>query len=886
MEELKLINMSLSKGLELYWSYKRDQKSRSRWWKRVEKDLLTYVQLLGIGKSNYPHTWLMNKFWSPKEYIKEKPVENETRLKLRRVRLENFMNIVSGFEGLSYVNDVIEKVKLRSESQITHFAVWAVYAGKKSLDILNYLENNWHDCLLSDTGSLFDLLSYVGVAAKKWPEYFERRGLEPMAMVDMKNLLGWILNPSEIDFDFVGKAMSLMTKPVKPEIPEFWDYFKNAVDSLIGQVRPNIRAKRLSLDEWWEAGKAGTSGSARGVKVVVDGKWERISKNGLVGIWTAKRMREAIEAGFNTVVPVWKQDRGKGRVIWSSDSESTVGLGYVRYYLGDPELSIRGYALGLKPSSKLRLTSSMMDKNIWRMPLDIDSFDSHFTQDIRNIIQSSMEKYWIAPNQNEDLQYAWNNYKRRMSMVTVLVQSDENDPTRPQWLKEIYKARSEGHVQNIEVTKKNIQFTSQNGLFSGQVDTSLMGTIFTLASQIATYNYMIDKYGITTQLTEVAAGDDTELTFADYESAVLYYYAVQAMGLRVNPTKFWIDMDRTEFLRVNIAEVARGYIARGVGSMVERQPGKTTELTQEEKFQAIVDAVRLCTIRKTTPMDMMKFNNRLLRLMGSILGVNKLFNVSTTLGGVGVASEFVNLKISGRQISREPPVFKQSEFIAENAVKDAMRIRSKLELDVGIENWVKQYMDNVYESIDNSDLSRKLAEDYKSKFVENDEKRHVSRVIVDGEVMMNMMTSVDRFLKVMENMDTKSKLETVLNNYGSVANSITINEDIMFIKSLDTWSQTEKTEWLMSRYPSYVPNTCRSPTEIWDYLVDGVGLLDHVGYWFNADLNVVLKKWFINVTEQRWMFSKASFETMIVTYNCVWLAIVPKLHRLFNNINY
>jgi hypothetical protein len=879
--------MSLSKGLDLYWSYKSDQKNRTRWWRRVEKDLLTYQQLVNIGRADYPIRWLLNKYWSAKDYMTVKPIEGPNRLNIRRVRLKNFMDIVDGFKELDYVKRIVKRLEIRSDFQIMHFAVWAVYGGTKTEAILNWLEANWHQCLKADTGSLFDLLSNVGIAAKKWPAYFSNLGLEPMAMVDMKNLLGWILDPSEIEFDFVEKAMSLMLKPVKPEIDGFWDYFKAAVDSLIGQVRPHLKTNRMSLDEWWSAGKAGTSGSARGIKVSVDGKLERISKNGLVGLWSPKVMREKIESGNNTVVPVWKQDRGKGRAIWSSDSESTVGLGYVRYVLGEPELQIRGYALGLKPKSKLHLTRSMFSKNIWRMPMDIDSFDSHFTQKIRTIVQDSMEKYWISPFYDEDLLYAWKNYRMRMSKTTILVQAAERDPTRAQWEKMCYKAQSDGHISGLKVSNQNIEFTSENGLFSGQVDTSLMGTIFTLASQIATYNYLIDEYNVTTQITEVAAGDDTELTFRDYESAVLYYYAVQAMGIRVNPSKFWIDIDRTEFLRVNISDgKAKGYVSRGVGSMVERQPGKTTELTQEEKFSSIVDAVRLCTIRKTTTMDVSKFNNRLLRRMGSVLGVNKLFNIPTTLGGVGVAYRYVNIGLTGKQINRDPPVFKNTDFIVTNADADGKRIRSNLGLDVPIDNWVKQYMDNVYESIDNSDLSRKLADDYKAKFTINMESRTVYRIQTDASVMMSMFSTIEKHISIMESLDIKGRLDMVTTNYPKVAGSVPINEDVMFVKTIDSWSQKDKTEWLLSKYPANVPSSCGTPAQVWDYLVDGVGLNDSVEYWFNSDLNKILKDWFVSLTEERWRFSNASYNTMITTYNCVWLSVVHRLWNMFKDLNY
>jgi hypothetical protein len=874
------------KGMNIYQQYAADKNKRRRWWKKIERDILTYEQLVAIGQHDYPLQWLLGKKWSPNGTCESEINEPDQRKKIRRIRLENIMDVVAKIPELKYVYDVYDRMLVRPEHQRTHFVVWSVYSGKESLATLRFMDKYWPTWTNSDTASLFDLLNNIGSASKKWPKYFSERGMLPMSMVDMKNLMGWLLDLSSIGFNLPTKAMGLMDNPIQPEVAEFWDYFQPAVDSLVGQVDVGIIKDPLSIEEWWAAGKAGTSGSARGEKVLIDGKLERMSKNGLVGLYTWSEAKAKIEVGNNNVTPVEKQDRGKGRVIWSSDWESIVDLMYVRYLLANPELRIRGYALGLQPRSKMALTMHMISDGVWRMPMDIDSFDSHFTQEIRKIIQDSIYKNWIAPMRNGDLEESWWRYVRRLSKVTVIVQSPQTDPKRREWIEEVSRMEKEGKITDVLVSDKTITFNSENGLFSGQVDTSLMGTIFTLASQIATYNYLIDKFGVKAQLTEVAAGDDTELTFASYRVAVLYYYTVQAMGLRVNPTKFWIDLDRTEFLRVNVTDRAKGYIARGVGSMVERQPGKSTELTQEEKYRSIIDAVALCTLRSTNQLDLFEFNNMLLRKMGSVLGVNKGFNIPTSLGGLGIASKFVSLRLTGKVITREAPVFNSFGFKPDNAVLDANRVAGRIGMTLDTDNWIALYMDRVKESIDNSELSKKLATDYKEKFLENEMKRKAIPAYTDPRRVMDMYRVVSQELDFIDGLSMEHRLNWIIGKRPLIAGRVPVDERVMFVKSQEGLTEREKVDWLQDSFGKYAPSTCRTPTERWDYLTKGVGLVDSVEHPLNPDLGVLIRDWFMYIVEPMWGSSTVSFATMVLSINCVWFSMLERIVGLFNRLNF
>jgi hypothetical protein len=876
---------NLQEAVSLYDLWDKQRKSRRRWWKRVNDEVIPYKKLVDLGKSDFPLKWLKAKGWVGKEMrIKQ---DSPERLKIRRVRLLNILKIVQSVPELEFISKIEEVVKGRREHERAHFITWGIYVGPVSVQILAWMSKHW-DWAQASTGSLFDLLSYIGVAAKKWPEYFENMGLDAIAMVDMKNLLGWILEPDEIEFDFAGKAMSLMDNPIRPGDQEFWEYFKRAVDELVGAVKPVERKNYLTMKQWWQAGGVGTPGSARGEKVVIDDKKERISKNGLVGIYTYEEALAKMETGNNTVVPVWKQDRGKGRVIWSSDWESTIGLSYVRYALQDPELKVPGYALGLRPYNKLQLTNSMMSQNTWRMPLDIDSFDSHFTQTIRRTIQCTIAEKWIAGS-GEEVSRAWNNYVRRMSRVTVLVQVPINDPQREQWEVLIKRMATEGKIANVVRTRKNIQFDSNNGLFSGQVDTSMMGTIFTLASQLATRSYIIDKFGAhyDMQETEVAAGDDTELTFRSFRSALLYFYAVQAMGLRVNPTKFWIDIDRTEFLRVLVTEKnATGYISRAVGAMIERQPGKPTELTQEEKILGIFDAIRTCTLRRRPGSDVYvhAFNRRLLRLMGSILGVNKLINIPTDLGGLGIGVEYASLGITGQTIQREVPTFKSSSFISDNAYGDAERLRKSAGVGVDV-RWVGMYMDRVKQSVDNSELSKKLREDYRQKYDEHTEERHSYKVVCDPQIAMVLYHDVMASVEVLDDKEDNDALRYMDQKRPVKAGTVKVDDEVMFVRVQDM-TMAQKWNWLVERRGAKSVQPCRTYREKWEYATSGIGLTEYTDRVVSPDLAAVLKRWFLSIVEPRWTFSRATYKTMVTTTNCVWHAVLPTLLLRFRRLNY
>lgn len=137
---------------------------------------------------------------------------------------------------------------------------------------------------------------------------------------------------------------------------------------------------------------------------------------------------------------------------------------------------------------------------------------------------------------------------------------------------------------NTSVFAEGLRFNYDAGVLSGWRWTMLIDTLLSITNAMV-INEIISATGYTMQ-SMLAQGDDLDFMIDDIDTAWEVPKLYELVGFKVNPTKFFVDRYRTEFLRkVYTRSGIYGYPARAVLSINWRKPQSTEEIAQDQRVQ-------------------------------------------------------------------------------------------------------------------------------------------------------------------------------------------------------------------------------------------------------------------------------------------------------------
>ena len=389
-----------------------------------------------------------------------------------------------------------------------------------------------------------------------------------------KNFINWetlggYLPTKEIG-DFVADLENWATGDVIHEMPRngamseeyFLDTLEQGMDEFF-DLAPNVLSamEAPGIDEWsiepenwarsgssttqaavWYLTRKGTRAKAKKSKwrAALAMPWQAVAR-------ALRETRPGLLRQLNSAIQ--KRESGKVRAVVNSDDATYLRMAFVsatleRALMGHPQTT-----LYMNKSQLLDLWKEMGEdvKNDYiKVPLDQDHFD--WQQNKRMIARF------------------FSSVKRFIGRVVV-------GDARTEILSVVDALRvalvDEDGV--LKVGDKEILITK--GIMSGWRWTALMDTVFNVGELYCARRLIMDA-GLDDPVVKFTAqGDDDRVVCASWGGAALLVKAYGWMNFQVNPSKFFMDTRRDEFLR----QVAQdgdvsGYLVRGVLSLLWRNP--------------------------------------------------------------------------------------------------------------------------------------------------------------------------------------------------------------------------------------------------------------------------------------------------------------------------
>jgi len=325
--------------------------------------------------------------------------------------------------------------------------------------------------------------------------------------------------------------------------------------------------KPMSWHDWLWSGNWGTNGATdgkvitgmyRGKRVILDkNKNSTVLASNYVEL--EKVLYDNSWAQVNKVSIKPDEAPNKTRLIVSSDNKTYLLMSYISHWL---ERNIDGAISTLYQSS-----GQMLDfwlKFGWyvenevgvKLPLDQSKFDHHATAEMIWIVLAEM---WKRSPKDYD-------YRKAITRVTEAI-FDER-------AKVVWHAMVEGEKVDMEVKWLG-------GVPSGWRWTAFIDTIINFGEFWTVIDIAVEMGMNMDVLNMVCQGDDDNVVARDMRVASTIVYLYSAVGLEINEKKFFVSTTRDEFLR-RFAQKGlgiRGYLARGIHSILWRSPNKVDDET-------------------------------------------------------------------------------------------------------------------------------------------------------------------------------------------------------------------------------------------------------------------------------------------------------------------
>jgi hypothetical protein len=442
-------------------------------------------------------------------------------------------------------------------------------------EISKSVEHNFRDLGLMRcrTGSeVYGLLKDITALAKKHGDLLFKGYWK--FLINWETLGGY-LPEVEID-DFLGDLRQWVNGDIVHELPHegilsedyFLDMLTEGMEEFLSNM-PNIsvanaEAKTIKEFSSFTGNWASSGASARKERVMYyDSRGKRVRSRSNKWSTALSLDPQTVERVLTATHPsrliqrnkaIQKREAGKVRAVVNSDDETYLRMSYISDWL---ETALHGHPLStlfMSPSQLVGLWTNLSNKcrtNTVKIPLDQSHFDwqqnkrmiSRFFDVLDKIIKTT------APDRiKDDLMLVSHNL--RLSLVEF-----------------------EGELSVGDEANKVTKLKIEKGIMSGWRWTALMDTVFNWGELYSARKFCVDRGLVDPIITATAQGDDDQVECTSYGAAAMLVEAYKVMNFEVNPSKFFVDTGRDEFLRqVSEPGVTSGYMVRGILSLLWRNP--------------------------------------------------------------------------------------------------------------------------------------------------------------------------------------------------------------------------------------------------------------------------------------------------------------------------
>lgn len=202
-------------------------------------------------------------------------------------------------------------------------------------------------------------------------------------------------------------------------------------------------------------------------------------------------------------------------------------------------------------------------------------------------------------------------------------------------------------------------FKVTGGLMSGLRSTSCVGSGWNLVLGNMGRK-LINSFrssGAGVKATIHVRGDDTQVVSDNYHDVLGIKLAYDALGAEANESKFTLRRGRSEFLRIETSDRARGYPCRTVPLVVQRRPWNARPIGPESVVSHVAKILATLSRRTPSPEHVLRFRDFYISRVMGLLGLDpRLRSIPVGAGGLGLDPwDGVWMVRSWRQV-RTPPV--------------------------------------------------------------------------------------------------------------------------------------------------------------------------------------------------------------------------------------
>jgi hypothetical protein len=243
---------------------------------------------------------------------------------------------------------------------------------------------------------------------------------------------------------------------------------------------------------------------------------------------------------------VQKSETGKVRAVISSDMSLYLKMTYISTFLDQIFKKRKDSTLWMTDQDRDELWQKMKPDGSWRMPIDQSSFDQNTTLRTVMIVVKCLRKLLV-------------HFIHDSEAIAQILE-----------IMDLIEYSIDGGF--VIIGEKKIHII--NGILSGWRWTAMLDTIVNLAELEMAIKFVQVMTGRRPKLLDFCAqGDDDWLKCERYADCAAIWLAYESFGLEVNPGKFFVALDRDEFLRrVYDRGKVTGYPARSITSIVFRSP--------------------------------------------------------------------------------------------------------------------------------------------------------------------------------------------------------------------------------------------------------------------------------------------------------------------------
>jgi len=251
---------------------------------------------------------------------------------------------------------------------------------------------------------------------------------------------------------------------------------------------------------------------------------------------------------------IGKRETGKVRAVVNSDDETYLRMAYISHWL---ETALAGH-----PDSTLFMSQQQM-ADMWQR-------FAHDTQD--QSVKIPLDQSHFDWQQNKRM------IDRFIRVVGRFISSAADRRVKDDLLFVLAQVKYAlvDSVGDLVVKRKNgeaVHIPVEKGVMSGWRWTALMDTVFNWG-ELHAAKKLLRRAGFPEPIIEATAqGDDDRVRARNYGCAAGVAEAYRMMNFDVNPSKFFVDTARDEYLR-RVAQpgLVAGYLARGITAILWRNP--------------------------------------------------------------------------------------------------------------------------------------------------------------------------------------------------------------------------------------------------------------------------------------------------------------------------